>query len=172
MLSEENLTLLDGSYRRYSEHQNEGSLQGDLYWNLFSDLLLYLLSISYEVGGDSIFIELKVINKNKIFVSHKISNDTYASKTMKGKIKDGYFEFRRKYLFIPMVIVNLYRTSKFRIGISKDYYLITDFKQLSLGTTYLIIPFSEKKNENNIIFKNGTANRNDERHENVSAVWE
>ena len=71
LLTESNLTLLDGKYERKSLPQGEDSLFGDLYWTLFGDLYSYFFStfsnremISLE--NDTFFLELKVINKNKI----------------------------------------------------------------------------------------------------------
>ena len=140
-LTESNLTLLNGKYERLSAQSNDNS--GDLYWTFFDR--------GHCMGSG--FFELKVINKNKISVSYIEGNDTIKSKNKKGKIKNGYFEFRRKYFFIPGIFVNLYRDSKFRIKPSNDNDLLTDYKQISFGTSMFIIPFYEKLKENNMIFK-------------------
>jgi len=145
ILTEKNLTLLDGKYERFSKQQDKNKNDGDLYWNFFD---------RGQNRNDSIeFFELKVIDKNRILVLYIDGNDTIKSKTMKGKIKSGYFEFKRKYLFIPGIYVNLYRDSKFRIRLSNDNNLIADYKQIAFGTAIFIIPFYEKNQGNNMIFK-------------------
>lgn len=159
-LTASNLTLLNGKYERKSTIISNNSLNSlnvkDLHWNFFANSYSYIFSNNsrgLNVKDSTQFIEIKVINKNKILVSHINMGDTLISKTMKGKIKRGYFEIKRKYLFIPTVVVNLYSDSKFRITLSNDNNLLTDFKQISFGTTYFIFPFYERIKGKNVIFK-------------------
>ena len=154
VLTESNLTLLDGWYERKSKDY----LRGDLCWIFFSSSYSHLFDHNcYEFKGEFDFFELKVINKNKILVSHiHMMNDTLSflsSKIMKGKIKDGYFEYRRTHLFLPVILTNVYRDSKIRIKLSNDENLLMDFKQITFGTGFFIIPFYERETENDMIFR-------------------
>ena len=153
ILTETNLTLLDGRYERKSVQLNKDSAHGDLYWNLFANTYSFGNEKGLNLKGDTNFVQLKVINEKRILVSHINGNEILTSKIMKGKIKDGYFEFRRIYLFIPMVFVNVYRDSKFRVGLLEDNNLTADFKQISFGTSFVIFPFHEKIEQENKIFK-------------------
>jgi len=143
VLTASNLTLLDGKYERFSKQQ--GTNAGDLYWAFFDR--------GYNHRGNTEFFELKVINKNKLKVLYIDEYETIKDKIMKGEIKNGYFEFKRKYLFIPAVYVNLYRDSKFRIRLTKDNNLLADYNQISFGTFVVIVPFYENEKANNMIFK-------------------
>ena len=145
ILTETNLLLLNGKYERISIQSNKDTSCGDLYWNFFNE--------GYNRKENSDFFEIKVVDIKKIRITYIDGNDTIKSKNMKGKLKDGYFEFNRKHLFIPMVFVNVYRNSKFRIGLSNDNNLVTDYKQITFGTAIFVYPIYEKKEENNIIFK-------------------
>jgi hypothetical protein len=145
ILTESNLTLLDGKYERESVQLNKDSFHGNLYWNFFDR--------GYNRKRATDFFELTVIDNENILVSYIDGNESVKSRNMKGKIKDGYFEFKRKHLFIPMIFVNMYRDSKFRIGISNDNDLTTDYKQITFGTAFVLFPFYEKKEENNMIYK-------------------
>ena len=153
-LTKSNLTLLNGKYQRKSVQIGKDSLSvGDLYWNLFANSYSFALATDVEVlnlKSDVDFIELKVINKNKILVSYINENDTLASKIMKGKIKNGYFEFRRKYLIIPLIFSNVYKNSKFRIGLSNDNNLMGDYKNITLGTIIVLYPIYDNVSENDI----------------------
>ena len=143
MLTESNLTLLDGKYERFSDQKNNNN--NDLYWNFFDR--------GQNESNNSEFFVLKVIDKKRMLVSYIDDNDIAKSKIMKGGIKGGYFELKRKYLFIPGIFVNVYRDSKFRIKLSNDYNLMADYIQITFGTGFFIIPFYEKNEGYNMIFK-------------------
>jgi len=160
-LTESNLTLLDGKYVRKSLPQGKDSVIGDLFTNFFADSYSYHFrnsDMGLNLKSDVDFLELKVINKNRILVSYINENDTLASKIIKGKIKNGNFELRRRYFIVPMVFTNLYRNSKFRIGLSNDNNLIGDYKTISFGTVMVLFPFVDNNSENNMIYKR-TENR-------------
>ena len=142
-LTEANLILLDGKYERLSTQQGKNA--GDLYWDFFDK--------GYNSRGNTEFFELKVLNKHKLSVLYIDGNEIVKDKIVKGKIKSGYFELKRKYLFIPMIFVNLYRDSKFRIRLTNDMNLLADYKQISFGTIVFLVPFYEKEQETNIIFQ-------------------
>ena len=156
ILSESNLTLLNGKYGRKSIQQDKDSLSiGDLYWNLFANSYSFLFGNEkgLNIKSDVDFIEIKIVNKNIIMASYINENDTLISKIMKGKIKNGYFELKRKCLIISIIFTNLYRSSKFRIGLSNSNNLMADYKQISFGTLIILYPFYEKKLENDMEYK-------------------
>ena len=159
ILTESNFTLINGRYERKSTQLDKYSFPiGDLYWNFFQNVQWEIFSNYDESRGlnhksDSDFFELEIIDKNKILVSYIDDTDTLKSKILKCKIKNGYFVFRKRYLFIPMVFTNLYRNSQFRIGLSNDNNLRGDFKQLSFGTFLILFPFYEKINESDMEYK-------------------
>lgn len=72
---------------------------------------------------------------------------------MKGKIKNGYFEMKRRVFFIPTIYLNVFRTTKFRIGILENDNLTTDYNQIAWGTGFVIIPFFDKEKEPDFEYK-------------------
>ena len=147
ILSESNLTLLDGRYKKRSVQLGRDSLPvGDLYWNFFQNTYSGVFGSGFDEAlkglnnkSDSDFFELKVIDKNKLLVSYIDGNNTITSKILKGKIKNGYFVFRKKYLFVPLIVTNFYKNSQFRIGLSNDNNLKGDYKEIMFGTLMCII---------------------------------
>lgn len=49
------------------------------------------------------FVEIEIIDNRRIKVSYWDSITLIKSKVFKGKLKNGYFVFKRRYLIIPMV---------------------------------------------------------------------
>jgi len=132
ILTKENLELLNGSYAntRRIPPLND-------YEDIFSDKRR-----KAEVIGEYYSL-VKVIDDKRIKV------DVYKGDTIKntfklrGKIKNGYFELRRKYFLLPAIIVTGYSSAKFRIGILKDNTLVTDSKKISFGLGYFVYPYGE-----------------------------
>lgn len=140
-LTKENLILLNGKYNRISTRETE-SETGDLFWNLFTK--------GYNIGDKKLCnIELKVIDEKNIEVTLMKNDSLIKSKVLKGKIKNGYFEFKKRVFILPTIFLNTFRTTKFRVGILENYNLTTDYNQISFGTGFVIIPFYEKENEKN-----------------------
>lgn len=147
-LTNENLNLLNGKYSRISTSETE-SETGDLFWNLYTK--------GYNVGEKKLCnVELKVIDEKKIEVSLMKNDSLIKSKILKGKIKNGYFEFKKRTFILPTIFLNTFRTTKFRVGILENSNLTTDYSQVSFGTGFVIIPFYEKENEPN--FEYGKVN--------------
>jgi hypothetical protein len=141
-LTPTNIELING---RYEVNSTDSLNNNDLHWIIFDS--------GYNRKDSIESIELKVINNKKILITHYDGDSIVESKIFHGKIKDGYFQFRRKYLVIPILFVNLYRNRILRIGILKNSDLITDYNQISLGTFYFIFPFYSNKRNNNFEFK-------------------
>jgi len=142
-LSQSNINLLNGKFANDS-FLNKDSIQGSLYWNFFD---------RGHNSKDSVeYIKLEVLNTKKIKVSYFDGDTIVRSKVLKGKIRNGYFEFHKKYLIIPALYVNVFRNRSFRISILTNGNLITDYNQVSFGTGFFIIPFYENVKEFNVEF--------------------
>jgi len=136
-LTKENLNLLNGKYSRNPVNQSE-KWKGDLFWNFYTR--------GYNVGADSLCaIKLKVIDEKHLDVTIMKNDSIIKSKVLKGKIKNGYFEMKRRVFFIPTIYLNVFRTTKFRIGLLENENLTTDYKQIAWGTGFVIIPFFDKE---------------------------
>lgn len=143
-LSSENRELINGRYN-VNSLINQDSVEGDLYWNIFDR--------GYNKSNTVEFIEIKAIDSNKILINHYDGDSIVKSKVFNGKYKNGYFQFKRRWLVIPGIFVNLYRNRMFRVGILVNGNIITDYNQISLGTVVFIWPFFENKREFNFEFE-------------------
>jgi len=156
VLTDSTLSLIEGRYERESVQLEKDSFPvADLYWNLYANTYSFIFGNDKGLNqkGDTNFIELKVLNKNEILAVYASSSEILTSKVLKGKVKNGYFVFKRKYLFIPFVFANIYRNTKFRIGLLNDMNLIADYKEIGFATFYVILPDFRNISENDMIFK-------------------
>lgn len=143
-LTKENLNLLNGKYSRKPLNQSE-EWKGDLFWNF------YTKGIS---GVDSLCVtKITVIDEKHLNVTLIKNDSVLRSKVFNGKIKNGYFELNSRVFFIPTLYLNVYRTTKFRIGILENKNLTTDFKSIAFGTGFFIIPFFNKDKEFDFEYK-------------------
>ena len=144
-LTKDNLELLNGKYSRASITR-PNRYGGDLFGNFYDR--------GFNIGADSLcFVDIKVIDKKHLKVNLLKEDSIIKSKVLKGKIKNGYFEMRRKKLVVPTLYLNVFRTSKFRVGLLENNNLTTDYKQISWGTGFFIIPFYEKEAEFDFEYK-------------------
>ena len=138
-LTKENLNLLNGKYSRNPVNQPE-KWKGDLFWNFFTR--------GYNVGADSLCsVSIRVVDERNLDVTLMKNDSIIKSKVVKGKLKDGYFEMNRRVFFIPTIYLNVFRTTKFRLGLLENQSLTTDYKQIAWGTGFVIIPFFDKDEE-------------------------
>ncbi|MDH7462972.1 hypothetical protein QEG73_16875 [Chitinophagaceae bacterium 26-R-25] len=143
-ISSANLNDLNGTFKNNSRIGKD-SIKGVLYSDIFD--------FGYNPKDSINFFEFKAVASNKLLVTYWDNNQIKKQKTFTGKFDNGYFVFKRKYLVIPAVMVNLYRNRKFRVGLLKNGNLITDYKQISLGSFYVILPYFDKHKEYNIEFE-------------------
>lgn len=94
-LKEINLADLNGRYNN-DQSLNKDSIKTDLYWNIFDR--------GYPSKDSLSYFEIKSFDNNKLSVSYWDKNQIVKSKIFKGKIKKDYFVFRRRFLFIPMIV--------------------------------------------------------------------
>ena len=144
-LTKQNLNLINGIYTRNPINQSE-KWKGDLFWNFYTR--------GYNVGADSLCaVELKVVDERRLNVTIMKNDSIIKSKVLKGKIKNGYFEMKRRVFFVPTIYLNVFRTTKFRIGLLENDNLTTDYKQLAWGTRFVIIPFVDNEKEPDFEYK-------------------
>ena len=156
MLTESNLSLLNGRYERPSVQLCERSHPvADLYVNIFFNLYSYQFGRYGEFrlkrAGD--FVELEVIDNNRILVSLINGEEVLAYRIFSGRIRRGYFEFRRNHFFLPLIIANVYRNTRFRMTLSYENNLITDFRERGFATFFVIIPAPLNRAESDIEFR-------------------
>lgn len=130
-LNDTTLNRLTGKYKPYSVVPDT-QIKTSLSWNIFD--------AGYNSETIHDFVEIEVHGKNELSISYWDSTTLIKSKVFKGKIKNDYFVFKRKYLIIPAVIVNLFRNRAFRIGLLPNGNLISDYRQISFGSFYVILP--------------------------------
>ncbi len=144
-LNRQNLYLLNGKYARNPVNKSIEA-GGDLFWNFYTR--------GYNVGADSLCaVKLKVIDAKHLGVTLVKDDSIIKSKVLNGKIKNGYFEMNRRLFFVPTLYLNIFRTTKFRIGLLEGGNLTTDYKQIAIGTGFLIIPFHEVEKELDFEYK-------------------
>ena len=144
-LTKENLNLLIGNYSRKPVNQPE-KWKGDLFWDFTTR--------GYNIGADSLCsVKIKVVNEKSLNITLMKNDSILKSKVVKGKLKNGYFEMKRRVFFIPTIYLNVFRTTKFRLGLLDNQSITTDYKQITWGTGFVIIPFFDKEEEPNFEYR-------------------
>ena len=143
-IADSTINLLTGKYNE-SAIDPIRNIETHLAWNIFD--------WGYNPKSKQDFIEIEAQENRKIKISYWDSTTLIKSKVFKGKFKHGYFIFKRRYLIIPAILVNLYRNRVFRIGLLSNKNLITDYNQISMGSFYVILPYLERKKEYGVEFK-------------------
>lgn len=135
ILNNSNFKLIEG---RYSIHSidNKGR---NLEWYILGSSLSYLFRSNDSDSSRCVIFEFA--NEKTLNISYTNNSGKLKLKTVNGKLKNGYFVFKRTNSLIPMIFTNLYRNSKFRIGLLTNGNLITDCNQISIGTAMIIFPF-------------------------------
>lgn len=132
-LTTNNLELLNGTY--YLNPSNEVKT-GDLFW-------LYSTNIfKKDHFGEKNFyyVNLQKIDKHQLKVTFLNSNYmVLKSRTLSGRIKNGFFITSGKVIFIPFILVNAIGTAKIRIGLLKNSNLMLDHRNTAFGN-FLIYP--------------------------------
>jgi hypothetical protein len=143
-LQKKNLADLNGKYNNEPK-PGKDSARTDLYWNIFD--------IGYNAKDSICYIEIKATGPDKLNIALWDNNQIVKSKIFKGKIRSDYFVFKRRYLIIPAILVNLFRNRRFRIGLLPNGNIITDYNQISFGSFYVILPYIEKRKYYGIEFE-------------------
>jgi len=143
-LVDTNIISLAGRYE-VSVKDTFREKNASLTWDIFDR--------GYNPKSNHDFIEIEIQSSRQIKVSYWDSLTLIKSKAFKGRLKNGYFNFKRRYLIAPTIVINLYRNRVLRIGLLPNKNLITDYHQISLGTFYLILPYLERKKEYAVEFK-------------------
>ncbi|WP_158974962.1 hypothetical protein [Cellulophaga sp. L1A9] len=147
-LTNENLHLINGTYEN-NERMSPPYL--DYFWGS------YLKNKEFKVVSKKVFQEknpyvvtLKVVNKKKVNATVKIKGSILKTYTIRGRVKNGYFEQNRKMYILPALLINEYHSSKFRIGLLEDHKLITDFRKIEFGTVYFFKPYENSTSYYNL----------------------
>jgi len=143
-LSDSTLKRLAGKFKS-SSTLPDTTLEANLAWDVFD--------WGYNPKTRFDYIEIKPVANNKLLIEYWDSTTLIKSKIFKGKFKNGYFIFKRKYLVIPAVLANLFRARSFRIGLLPNGNLITDYKQVSGGSFYVLLPYLNKNKEYAVEFE-------------------
>ena len=143
-ITETNYELLNGTYTDDS-FQNKDSIKGNLHWDFFDR--------GYNNVNLTEHIKLTMINEKTIRVNYYDGDSIVRTKEFNGKIKDGYFNLKRKYFIMPALYVNAFRNRKFRIGILSNNNLITDYHQILFGTVFFLYPVGENVKEYDVEFE-------------------
>jgi hypothetical protein len=138
ILSDSTVKLLAGKFKPVATLPKSSTTAG-LPWEIFDR--------GFNPKTNSDYVLIKPIAGNKLLISYWDSTNLIKSKIFKGKLKNGYFVFKRRYLIIPAVLVNLFRARSFRIGLLPNGNLITDYKQIGGGSFYVLIPYFDKRKE-------------------------
>ena len=136
-LTEENIVKLSGNYKRIAKPDSIGA---DMFWNLFTK------GINTRKGAID-YVKLEFKQANKVTVSLFSDTTLLKSKTKRYKIRDGYCVFKRRIFIVPALYLNVFRNTKFRIGVLKNNNLIGDFHEIAYGTGFFIIPFYSSEKE-------------------------
>ena len=143
-LSSMNRYQIDGVYSVGSIPARDNSVQ-DLSWFIFD---------RDAFKNDTIDrIAIASINEQQLLVAQYNDTNIVRTQIMQGKFKEGYFHFKRKSAFIPALIVNVFRNRKCRIGLLENGNIIADYKQVSVGTIWFIIPAYETVKHHSIEFE-------------------
>jgi hypothetical protein len=125
-LNEINLSVLNGTYYENTSVSLKSNFSS-LYWSFF---LKGKVHYNDHYNGEE-FIRLQVINPNKIKVSLIREDSTIDSRVLKGGIKNNSFEFKRRWVFYPILFTNLYKDSKVRVSILQNGNLSVDSKTMA-----------------------------------------
>jgi len=143
-LNSENIHLLNGSFQNNKKNTPRSYFWGSYITTKYFDVLR-------KIKDKTILVNLKVLNNKKIEVKIVADNTVLKSYVIKGKIKKGYFEQRRKLYLIPALLYNEYHNSKFRIGLLNDNNIVSDFKNIEFGTVYFVQPFNSGYSNSDVI---------------------
>lgn len=141
-LTSENLNQLNGFYKRYSI-KNSDEIKGDSIENTDKtkgDLFSFLFLFFKHEEGQYDTVKLNVINNHLIQVSLLRNDKPIKSKKMRGRIRGSTFEFKRRKLIIPLIIVNVYGDQKTRIWLLPNGNISADLKSNVYGAM-IYFPF-------------------------------
>ena len=133
---------MNGFYKRYSiENSDEtknDSIQNS--YNTKGDLFPILFMFFKHEEGQYDTVKLDVINNHLIQVSFLRNHTPVKSKKMRGKIRENTFEFKRRNLILPLVLLNVYGDQKTRLSILPNGNIKVDAKS-TFYSVMMYFPF-------------------------------
>lgn len=132
MLDENSLDHINGFYSNVSN--NKIDTYNTSLWKQFNYLKKDTL-----VNWQNHTIELEVINKKSVSAKLWLNDAIVAEKTIKGKIRDGYFSAKRKVKIVGFPLVYFFSSdNKLEIGSSKNNQLIINSATSSYGMIFIM----------------------------------
>jgi len=138
-LTPENLSQLNGIYKRKSIDDTL-NIRGYDNSNLFRCFFLKPDRYGWTDSLQNDFVKIDVINKNRIKISLIKNGIIEKSKTLKGKIVENTFEFKKRFSLIPLVFLNFSETRKTRVEIMQNGNLLVDTFYEAIAN-FLIFPW-------------------------------
>lgn len=138
-LTSENLMLLNGTYKRKSINDNL-NIRGYDNSNLFRCFFLKPDRYGWTDSLQNDFIKMEVINNNRIKISLIKNGIIEKSKTLKGKIAENTFEFKKRFSLIPLIFLNFSEIRKTRIELLQNGNLLVDTFYEAIAN-FLIFPW-------------------------------
>jgi len=144
-LNETNLKSLNGKYSLISVDSSYRFLD----WTLFAKS-----PFGFEnIPTSSDYVSFQVLNKKEIKVAVFENGNMIRSKSLKGKIKNDYFVFRKKRVLLFWLILNGVRIQKTRIAIHKNGDLILDNKSGGVLLLGIFPIFGSNDEHHNYLFE-------------------
>jgi len=138
-LTSKNLKLLNGTYKRTSI-SDTNRIKHYCSTNLFNNFFIYPSNLIND-GNETDFVEMLVMDKNKIKITLISKDEIIKSKILKGKIVGNTFQFNRRIFTIPLVAMNYYEERLIRVSLLKNGNLNVDSSSEAIGS-FIIFPWS------------------------------
>lgn len=138
-LTSENLTLLNGTYKRKSINDTL-KIRGYDNSNLFRCFFLKPDRYGWTDSLQNDFVKIEVIKNNRIKISLIKNGIIEKSKSLKGKIVQNTFEFKKRFFIIPLLFMNFSETRKTRVELLQNGNLLVDTFYEALAN-FLIFPW-------------------------------
>ncbi|MBS1777828.1 MAG: hypothetical protein JST70_00795 [Bacteroidetes bacterium] len=121
-ITKDNLKSLNGHYSNISDTQDR-HFEPNL-WNVINHM-----RFKKQISGARGEIKLQVLNDKRINVTLLLSDSLQYNHILKGKVKEGYFVTRKKFLFIGIpLFLNIEKSLKMQFALTSEGNLLVDSK--------------------------------------------
>ncbi|WCM42684.1 hypothetical protein MG290_03120 [Flavobacterium sp. CBA20B-1] len=139
-LTPENLSALNGTYLTDTLAI---MYHNDILWGKTS---FFNPEMHQTVKNKPLYATLKVVNSKKINVRlHTDDSLTLKTYDIKGKIKNGYFLQRQKFVVVPAIFINKWYSGRFRLGLLSNQNVSTQYHTKDFGTVYFFAPYNNSE---------------------------
>lgn len=130
-ITKDNLKILNGYYINISDTQ--GRYQSSNLWNDINHMSFK--EPIYDAKGG---VMLLVLNEKRINVTLILGDSLRDSRILKGKIKDGYFVTRKKFLLIGIpLLLYVEKSLKMQLALTSDSNLLVDSKAGAYAAVFM-----------------------------------